>query len=180
MEALELLALVGRSREGDQQAFAALVVELSPGLRRYCRSFFNNWQDVDDALQDTWVKAWKSLPTLNQNGAFKTWLYRVARNICLDRVRSPKSQVPSIDNEVLALVAAPEYLSPENVAVQRSETERAWSILATLPSALRQAFVLVCLEELSYQEAARITNTSESTIRGRIARARKLITEAVS
>lgn len=42
MEALELLALVGRSPEGDQQAFAALVVELSPGLRRYCRSFFNN------------------------------------------------------------------------------------------------------------------------------------------
>ncbi len=56
----------------------------------------------------------------------------------------------------------------------------AWGIVAKLPSTLKQAFVLVCLEGMTYAQAAAIANTSESTIRGRVARARKAIIEAVS
>lgn len=180
MDALELLAIVGRSREGDQQAFGVLVSELTPGLRRYCRSFFDNWQDTDDAVQDIWIKAWKSMHTLQQNGAFKTWLFRMARNVCLDRVRSPQSRIQAVDTEQFAETPAPEQLSPEYLTVQRSEVERAWDIVVSLPSTLRQAFVLVTIEELTYQQAAIIANTSESTLRGRVARARKAIIEAVS
>ncbi|WP_414652668.1 RNA polymerase sigma factor [Glutamicibacter sp.] len=64
--------------------------------------------------------------------------------------------------------------------MQRSEVDRAWDIVASLPSTLRQAFVLVTIEELTYQQAAIIANTSESTLRGRVARARKAFIEAVS
>lgn len=180
MDALELLAIVGRSREGDQKAFGVLVSELTPGLRRYCRSFFDNWQDADDAVQDVWIKAWKSMHALQQNGAFKTWLFRMARNVCLDRVRSPQSRIQAVDTEQFAETPAPQHLSPEYLAVQRSEVERAWDVVAALPSTLRQAFVLVTIEELTYQQAAIIANTSESTLRGRVARARKAIIEAVS
>ncbi|WP_404288897.1 RNA polymerase sigma factor [Glutamicibacter arilaitensis] len=180
MDALELLVIVGQSREGDQQAFGVLVAELTPGLRRYCRSFFENWQDTDDAVQEVWIKAWKSMHALKQNGAFKTWLYRMARHACLDMVRSPQSRIQAFDTEEFAENPTPEHLAPEYLAVQRSEVERAWEIVSKLPSTLRQAFVLVSLEELTYEQAANIANTSESTIRGRVARARKAIIEAVS
>lgn len=180
MDALELLAIVGRTREGDKEAFGSLIAELTPGLRRYCRSFFTNWHDADDAVQEVWIKAWKNIHTLKQNGAFKTWLFRLARHVCLDQIRSPQSRIQVVDTEEFSEKPAPEHLSPEHLAVQQSEVTRAWDILSTLPSTLRQAFILVNLEGLTYQQAADIANTSESTIRGRVARARKTIFEAVS
>lgn len=180
MDDLERLAIVGRSREGDPEAFGMLVADLSPGLRRYCRSFFENWQDADDVVQDVWIKAWRSMGTLQQNGAFRTWLFRMTRNICLDRVRSAQSRVHVVEAEEFSGQPAAGNLSPEYVAVQRSEVDRAWSVVANLPSSLKQAFVLVCLEEMTYKQAATIANASESTIRGRVARARKAIIEAVS
>lgn len=118
--------------------------------------------------------------TLQQNGAFRTWLFRMTRNICLDRVRSAQSRVHVVEAEEFSGQPAAGNLSPEYVAVQRSEVDRAWSVVANLPSSLKQAFVLVCLEEMTYKQAATIANTSESTIRGRVARARKAIIEAVS
>ncbi|MFJ2621090.1 RNA polymerase sigma factor [Glutamicibacter sp. NPDC087344] len=180
MDELERLAFVGRSREGDPEAFGMLVSDLTPSLRRYCRSFFENWQDTDDAVQEVWIKVWKSMHTLKQNGAFKTWLFRMTRNVCLDRVRSAQNRVEVVDAEEFSGQPAPEHLSPEYLAVQRSEVDMAWSIVAKLPSTLKQAFVLVCLEGMTYEQAATIANTSESTIRGRVARARKAIIEAVS
>ncbi|WP_349931881.1 RNA polymerase sigma factor (plasmid) [Glutamicibacter mishrai] len=180
MDELERLAFVGRSREGDPEAFGMLVADLTPGLRRYCRSFFENWQDTDDAVQEVWIKAWKNLHTLKANGAFKTWIFRMARNVCLDRVRSAQNRVRVVDAEEFSGQPAPEHLSPEYLAVQRSEVDMAWGIVAKLPSTLKQAFVLVCLEGMTYEQAAAIANTSESTIRGRVARARKAIIEAVS
>ncbi|PQZ85137.1 hypothetical protein CQ016_14910 [Arthrobacter sp. MYb222] len=131
-------------------------------------------------MQEAWIKAWRSMHTLQQNGTFKTWLFRMTRNICLDRVRSAQSRVHVVDAEEFSGQPAAEHLSPEYLAVQRSEVDRAWNIVAKLPSTLKQAFVLVCLEDMTYEQAATIANTSESTIRGRVARARKAIIEAVS
>lgn len=180
VDAYELIATIGRSREGDPEAFERLVTELSPSLRRYCKSFFNSWEDADDAVQEAWIKAWKNIHTLKQNGAFKTWLFRMARNVCLDRVRSPKHKMPIVEAAELAAVPSGEHSVPEAIIVKRSETQDVWSIIASLPSTLKQAFILVGVEELTYAEAAHITNTSESTIRGRVARARKAIIEAMS
>ncbi|HJX79608.1 MAG TPA: sigma factor-like helix-turn-helix DNA-binding protein [Glutamicibacter sp.] len=103
------------------------------------------------------------------------------REECLSGPRSfASSLIQGVATEQFAETPAPENLSPDYLAVQRSEVDRAWDIVASLPSTLRQAFVLVTIEELTYQQAAIIANTSESTLRGRVARARKAFIEAVS
>ncbi|WP_414652666.1 RNA polymerase sigma factor [Glutamicibacter sp.] len=67
-----------------------LIAELTSGLRRRCRTLFDNWQVANDAAREAWIKAWKSRRMLKQDGAFKTCPFRIARNACLDRVRSPQ------------------------------------------------------------------------------------------
>lgn len=175
-----LALLVGRSMEGDPEAFGELVSGVTPGLRQYCKTFFSSWHDAEDAAQDAWIRAWQSLDSLRERAAFKTWLYRLARNICLDRIRQRANDQQPVDGEALERTPVPERELPENIAVQRGEIADAWEIINSLPSALRQTFVLVALQEMSYKEAALVTNVSESTVRGRLARARNAISEAVS
>lgn len=180
MDPTRLALLVGRSMEGDPEAFGELVSGVTPGLRQYCKTFFSSWHDAEDAAQDAWIRAWQSLDSLRERAAFKTWLYRLARNICLDRIRQRANDQQPVDGEALERTPVPERELPENIAVQRGEIADAWEIINSLPSALRQTFVLVALQEMSYKEAALVTNVSESTVRGRLARARNAISEAVS
>ncbi len=180
MDPTRLALLVGRSMEGDPEAFGELVSGVTPGLRQYCKTFFSSWHDAEDAAQDAWIRAWQSLDSLRERAAFKTWLYRLARNICLDRIRQQANDQQPVDGEALERTPVPERELPENIAVQRGEIADAWEIINSLPSALRQTFVLVALQEMSYKEAALVTNVSESTVRGRLARARNAISEAVS
>lgn len=58
MEPTRLTVLVGRSMEGDPEAFGELVTALTPGLRQYCKTFFSSWHDAEDATQDAWIRAW--------------------------------------------------------------------------------------------------------------------------
>ncbi|TAP28567.1 RNA polymerase sigma factor [Arthrobacter sp. S41] len=180
MDPTRLALLVGRSMEGDPEAFGELVTGVTPGLRQYCKTFFSSWHDAEDAAQDAWIRAWQSLDSLRERAAFKTWLYRLPRNICLDRIRQRANDQQPVDGEALERTPVPERELPENIAVQRGEIADAWEIINSLPSALRQTFVLVALQEMSYKEAALVTNVSESTVRGRLARARNAISEAVS
>ncbi len=180
MDPTRLALLVGRSMEGDPEAFGELVSGVTPGLRQYCKTFFSSWHDAEDAAQDAWIRAWQSLDSLRKRAAFKTWLYRLARNICLDRIRQRANDQQPVDGEALERTPVAERELPENIAVQRGEIADAWEIINSLPSALRQTFVLVALQEMSYKEAALVTNVSESTVRGRLARARNAISEAVS
>ncbi|WP_347038454.1 sigma factor [Glutamicibacter halophytocola] len=61
MEPTRLAVLVGRSMEGDPEAFGELVTVMTPGLRQYCKTFFSSWHDAEDATQDAWIRAWQSL-----------------------------------------------------------------------------------------------------------------------
>ncbi|UYQ77405.1 RNA polymerase sigma factor [Glutamicibacter sp. JL.03c] len=180
MDSPRLTGLVGRSLEGDPEAFGELVTLLTPGLRQYCKTFFSSWHDAEDATQDAWIRAWQSLGSLRDRSVFKTWLFRLARNICLDRIRQRANDQQSVDDRVLEQTPVPDRELPENLALQRGEVDDAWAIINGLPSALRQTFVLIALQGMSYKEAALVTNVSESTVRGRLARARNAISEAVS
>lgn len=169
-------SLYGRRSRGFRRAGHRDDSRATPVLQ----DIFSSWHDAEDAAQDAWIRAWQSLDSLRERAAFKTWLYRLARNICLDRIRQRVNDQQPLDGEVLEQTPPPERDLPENIAVQRGEVADAWEIINSLPSALRQTFVLVALQDMSYKEAALVTNVSESTVRGRLARARKAISEAVS
>src|SRR5581483_12313008 len=92
MEELDPRTLA-RVRRGDQQAFAALVRHYDPGLRALAFRLLGDRTRMDDALQETYVKAYRALPGFRGESSPGTWLYRIAYNACLDELKRTRAVV---------------------------------------------------------------------------------------
>lgn len=163
---------VGRSQEGDPEAFAHLVEKLTEPLSRFAMAMLGPWQEAEDAVQEAWLRIWRRLPLLQERAAFRGWAYSITRNVCLDRLRSRARRPAEPFDEAVMEMPAPEASQPEASAVMAHEVSRAWRVLGELPLAQREAFVLVAVHGLSYEEASTAMGTTVSTLRGRLARAR--------
>ncbi|MFJ3959191.1 RNA polymerase sigma factor [Arthrobacter sp. NPDC090010] len=167
-----LIPWVGRAQEGDPEAFEQLVIRLTGPLRSFARGMLGHWAEAEDAVQEAWLRIWRRLPHLKDRAAFSGWAYSITRNVCLDRIRArDKLKADSLDAQILEL-AAPDHERPDTQTERRLELEQAWKRIAALPMAQREAFLLVAVHGLSYEEAALAMGTAPSTLRGRLARAR--------
>jgi DNA-directed RNA polymerase specialized sigma24 family protein len=80
--------LIARAREGDNDAFRELSEQYRRELQVHCYRMLGNFQDAEDALQDTLLDAWHGLPAFEGRASIRTWLYRIATNRCLKALRS--------------------------------------------------------------------------------------------
>jgi RNA polymerase sigma-70 factor, ECF subfamily len=87
---------IGRAKAGRQEAtFRRLVEEHQRELHAHCYRMLGSVHDADDAVQDTLLRAWRALPNFRGESSLRTWLYRIATNVCLDAVaRRPKRVLP--------------------------------------------------------------------------------------
>ncbi len=164
--------LLGRCRAGDESAWDELV-------RRHTRRVFNiayrftgRADAAEDLTQDIFVKVYQNLHRYHVgDGAFPAWIATVARNQAIDRYRRRRDERLQDDPEVLALLPAAGD-SPVR-AVERAETARLiHSGLRALPRDLREVLVLCELQEVSYDEAARLLNVPLGTVKSRLNRGR--------
>jgi RNA polymerase sigma-70 factor (ECF subfamily) len=169
-------ALVNLAANGDGEAFACLygrykrnVWELSYYL---CQ---RNHHDAEEAMQETFLKAWRSLRHYRGAGTFKSWLLKICRNVCIDRVhRAPERP--------LAL----ERCGGDEIADRRSSSGQVDAILlrttvAGLPPDEREAWFLVDVLGCTSEEAAQIVGArAASTVRSRVTRARQQILDALN
>lgn len=92
--------LVARAKEGDAEAFAELVERNEAKVYGLCLKMLGNTEDAEDCLQDVFIKAFKALPGFRQEARFSTWLYRIAYNECLMKIRKRKIDTVPIDRPV--------------------------------------------------------------------------------
>ena len=90
-------ALLSAARGGDSDAFDALVVPLRPGLLLHCYRMLASSHDAEDAVQETLIRAWKSLDRFEGRSALRTWLYTVATNVCLREIERRGRRVLPVD-----------------------------------------------------------------------------------
>jgi len=127
--------------------------------------------DPADLTQETFLKAHKSKQTFQGNSSIYTWLYRIARNTCIDAMRKLKTErghqtINSFDE----MYYEPEVTSPE---IEKRETKRLLDeALARLDESLRILIVLKDLQGIPYHEIAEITDTNEGTVKSRLFKAR--------
>jgi len=88
---------IDQARSGEGLAFATLVEPLRKSLFRHCYRMLASGPEAEDALQDTLLKAWQRLGTFEDRGSFEGWLYRIATNVCIDRLRGAKRRVNPVD-----------------------------------------------------------------------------------
>src|SRR5215472_15881864 len=95
METPTQTALVLAAQAGDQRAFEALVSTYQRELLVHCYRMLGSFQDAEDLVQETLLRAWEKRTTLTSPGSYRAWLYRIATNLCLDRLRSaPRRSLP--------------------------------------------------------------------------------------
>jgi RNA polymerase sigma-70 factor (ECF subfamily) len=173
------LELVQLARKGDLEAFAELARRYQDELVNYIAKFCGSSDDANDVAQEALVKAFTKLGSFKGNSSFKTWLYRIATNHCIDAARK-QQRVPaplSLDAEpeegralVDTLEAAGEPLSELTVWELQREVRKA---ILRLPPKLRAVLVLHDLQGLQYGEIAEVVGVPLGTVKSRIHNARE-------
>jgi len=177
-------ALVERAQHGDKRAFELLVEKYQRRLGRLLSRFIRDPSEVEDVMQEAFIKAYRALPAFRGDSAFYTWLYRIGINTAKNYLAAIGRRAPTstdmeaeeaeghVDGERLR-----DLNTPENVLLSREIADTVNSTIESLPEELRTAIQLRELEGMSYEEIASIMGCPIGTVRSRIFRAREAIAE---
>jgi RNA polymerase sigma-70 factor, ECF subfamily len=169
--------LVARARDGDTRAFEALVRRYQAPIYRLAVRMLNDAAEAEDVTQEVFVTAWRRLPGVQDGKAVRAWLYRIATNRCLNILRARKPTAPLQEETVPAASPA---ASPEARAEAHERLVALRAALGQLTAEQRACWLLREVEELSYAEIAGILHTTPQAVRGRLARARAELGEAMT
>ncbi|MDF0606877.1 RNA polymerase sigma factor RpoE [Neisseriaceae bacterium TC5R-5] len=174
--------LVKRAQEGEKRAFNLLIAKYQRRLARLLSRFIRDGADIEDVTQETFIKAYRALPTFRGESAFYTWLYRIgintAKNFLTANRRRPLVLNAANDGEddgFDALSQLADLSTPETELMNRQIIEAVNVAVDALPEELRTAISLREMEGLSYDEIAETMNCPIGTVRSRIFRAREAI-----
>ena len=164
-------SLVRRVLAGETDAYAGLVERYRDRLGRYAMRMLGNMADVEDALQETFVRGYRSLNRCTDPDRVGPWLFGILVNRCrtIGGQRGRRQQVVVSDE-----------VAVETASVESEEERNAWrdainKALAQLPDDQREAFVLKHVEELSYEEMSEITGARIPALKMRVLRARETL-----
>ncbi|MCX7786633.1 MAG: sigma-70 family RNA polymerase sigma factor [Spirochaetes bacterium] len=175
----EDVRLVHRVLTGDLQAYETLVRRHQRGVYFFCLASLNNREEAEDAAQEVFLRAYRSLKTFSLEKRFKTWLYAIAVNHL--RSRWKKQNKGLIDRIKEYFDGTPEIVGkdPETVAMEDIEEERIREAVQRLPENLRIVVMLYYFEELSVSEVAATLGIGEEGVKSRLFRARKLLRQSL-
>ena len=179
----EELEIILRVRAGDTDAFEALVLEHQNKVYSLALRMVGNEEDARDMAQEAFIRAFNSLASFRGESKFSVWLYRLTSNICIDclRGRATRRTVSlsweDEDGEEGELEIPDERFSPE-ARLERTELrESVRRGLDSLSPEYREILLLREINGLSYDEISRALNLEEGTVKSRIFRARKKLSE---
>ncbi|MBF0418887.1 MAG: RNA polymerase sigma factor [Magnetococcales bacterium] len=167
---------VEAAKNGDVRAFSKLSVQLEQRVFRFILRHSLTHEDAQDLSQETFLEVFRSLPHFRGDSMFSTWVLGIARNLVLNHVNRSSSFRFAVADEYDLTEVADEGDSPHD-ACQRQDRIAALKegIERHLSQELRESLVLVCLEGLSYREAAKLLKLPEATVKTRVFRARKAL-----
>ncbi len=163
--------LIGGLQAGSKDALAAVFEKYADGIYAYCVKILADRQRAKDVVQETFLKIRQFSGQIQQGESFKSWIFRIARNEALMEIRKHRrdGQMP-IDS-----VWEGETPHDQYVNLERSEIVN--GLLDSLKHEYREVLILRAYEDLSYSEIAAITGDSESSVKSRIFKARKSMSE---
>ena len=181
-------AFIARLRAGDKQACAQCVAMHSDGLYRLALRMMRDPNEAEDVLQETLLNAFKGIAHFDGRSSLKTWLYRIAYNTALMKLRGTKPQRISVEDTLDAEAQGellPEALHdwcclPERDFESNAAREELENAIRALPETLRAVFVLRELEGLLTLETANALGVSEQVVKVRLHRARLALRERLS
>lgn len=168
--------LIDRSIRGDLVAFNKIVERYQSSMVLHCTGLLRDTALAEDVTQETFVKAWRSLPTF-RGDSLRSWLMRIATNGCLDVLRQrSRRATDSLDAQLVEPRATwttqTHDFSPEEQSEQAELALRLDQALAQLPEEQRIALLMSDVLGYDYHEIAALTDSAIGTVKSRISRAR--------
>lgn len=163
--------LIHGIKSGDADALSLLIRRWYPQIFRYCHKVIGNEQDAYDITQDVFVSVLQNIDRFHIWNKFSSWIFTIAHNKCMDYFRLQKrtSSVQTLETEL----HAPPPALEEQLAVSDT-VERA---LLRLPKAQRDTIILHYFQQLTCKEIAHMTNKPLSTVKSRLAAAKKTLSK---
>jgi RNA polymerase sigma-70 factor (ECF subfamily) len=162
--------VIERFKKGDSSVFEVIVRRHQDRIHNLCRYMLQDPRDAQDAAQDVFLKAYRSLKAFTPGASLSTWLYRIAVTTCLDYRRKLRREMRR--REPLSENLPSDESLTEPLCASGMLTDTIQAALQKLPEKLRAAIVLREIEALSYEEIAQVLHTSLGTVKSRISRAR--------
>jgi RNA polymerase sigma-70 factor (ECF subfamily) len=146
------------------------MVELLPRLRRFAIALTGDLDQADDLVQETCARALSRIEQYQEGTRLDSWMYRIAQNLWFDRARARKVRGEQVTVDAAEVLAGADG---RDVMESRLTLDEVNAAMSQLPDEQRVLIALVCIDGLSYKEAAEITHTPIGTVMSRLARARK-------
>lgn len=179
MAAIDDAGLVERCLDGDASAFDVLVERHRRQVYQVCYRFVGNHEDASDLAQDAFLRAYRALHTFKGHSAFGTWLYRVAVNVCLNRVSAKPPVTEPIERREHQDVAGD---APDRDVLRREQAATVRAAIARLPKKQRATMILRMYHELPHEQIAAILGSSVGAVKANffhaLANLKKLLQEA--
>jgi RNA polymerase sigma-70 factor (ECF subfamily) len=169
-------AWIEQALKGDRQAFGQLVRAYERPVYNLTYRMLGDPAEAEDAAQETFLRAFSKLATYQPERKFVNWLLSIASHHCIDRLRR-KSRAPqlSLDGPMPPQWLTSDAPRPEQVVDKKQRREQVRQVLEMLPADYRAAVVLRYWYGLSYREIATTMDTTESAIKSRLHRARRMM-----
>ena len=182
-DAIEAAAVLARARQGDSEAFRALVERHSRSVFRLAYRMTGNEQDAEDVVQESFLRAYRQLGRFESRANFGTWLYRITANCSVDLMRSKQARHDQTRKDSLddaMELASPNEASPERLAESAQINRRVQDALAGLSPLERVAFTLRHYEGRSIEEISTTLGLGTSAAKHSVFRAVKKLRLALA
>lgn len=173
--------VVKRVKKGDQQAFGELIDLYQHKVYQICFRMIGNRHEAEDLAQEAFLRAYLNIDSYDSDKKFSSWLYRIATNLTIDRLRKKKPDY-YLDAEIAGAEGLTMYAQlsadddlPEDQVVSLELQETIQAEILQLPPKYRSAIVLKYIEDLSLKEIGEILNIPVATVKTRIHRGREAL-----
>lgn len=169
-------ALIEAFRSGDEFAFVSLYNRYKGAVYAFCVKMLLDKSLAEDVVQDTFLRVYENRERLASAASFKSWLFTIARNQCLNQLRRNQRQVPLADDATVTDAETAFGSAKESPAGQMEKSERIALVnhfLAQLKPDYREVIVLREYQNLSYEEIAAVTKSTLSAVKSRLFKARR-------
>ena len=163
---------IARAQRGEVAAFSELVARYQDRIYRFLVRMTRSQEDARELTQETFLSAYEALPRWRPDARLSTWLFRIARNQAVDRLRrAQRVEFVALDEALHEQVPA-DTPTPEAALQARQRIAALERALARLPVEHREILLLRDIEDLPYEDIAEVLGISLGTVKSRIARAR--------
>ena len=168
--------LVRLAQQGDERAFQALVVKYQRRIARHVARYVRRASDVEEVVQDAFIRAYRGLASFRGDASFYSWLYRIATNAAFSFLKKSAGEMQADERPDEGFEpGVTDEQSPERVLIAKQIGDAVERAMTRLQPELAEALVLYEVEGKSYKEIAQMLGTPIGTVRTRIFRAREFI-----